>query len=275
MPVAERPWAFKTLQPLPPIAAQLMRIVSSEDASFQRLSALVRADSAFSAEVLRFANSPLLGCRNRVDSIQRALTMLGLEKLKSLVMAVALRDFLSSALQAPALQRCWRHSLACACIAEHLAPAFGVVPDTAYTSGLLHDLGRLALLASYPAEYARMLDVSGDYGYDLLSCEQDLFDIDHCQAGRWLASEWHFPEQIAIIAGDHHAEWNGQLDLPALIHFACDLADATGFAVIESRPTDLALIKEQLPPQVTGRLGADEEFVTLVADRVSALESSL
>lgn len=275
MPVAERPWAFKTLQPLPPIAAQLMRIVSSEDASFHRLSSLVRADSAFSAEVLRFANSPLMGCRTRIDSIRHALTMLGLEKLKSLVMAVALRDFLSSALQAPALQRCWRHSLACASISEWLAGAVGVDKDAGYTAGLLHDIGRLALLASYPAEYARMLDVSDEFGYELLNCEQDLFDIDHCQAGGWLVRDWHFPAELETVAENHHDEWNGKLDLLSVVHFSCMLADRTGFAVIASSAPPLMGFKELLPPQLAARIGAEDEFAALVADRVKALESSL
>ena len=277
MAVAERPWAFKTLQPLPPVAASLMRVVSAEEASFQRLSALVRTDSAFSAEVLRIANSPLLGCRNRIDSIKHALTMLGLEKLKSLVMAVALRDFLSSALQVPALGRCWRHSLACACLCEELA---GAAPklnkDTAYTAGLLHDVGRLALLASYPAEYARMLDVSDEFGYDLLGCEQDLFDIDHCVAGEWLVREWHFPQELQAVARRHHHAWeSGPLDLLGVVHFACRNADAMGYPVIPTSSETLEKIKETAPPQIVAKLRNEEEFTELIAGKVKALESTL
>jgi putative nucleotidyltransferase with HDIG domain len=275
MAVAEKPWAFKTLQPLPPIAAQLMRIVACEEASFQRMSTLVRTDSAFSAEVLRFANSPLLGCRNRVDSIRHALTMLGLEKLKSLVMAVALRDFLSSALQVPALLRCWRHSLACACVCEALASSLSINKDTAYTAGLLHDVGRLALLAAYPAEYARMLDVSDEFGYDLLGCERDLFDIDHCEAGNWLVQEWHFPEEFQPIVRDHHAPWDGELDLAGLAHFGCRIADSLGFTVISSQEGDGGAALGDLPPQLAAKIAPIEEFTALIADRVKALESSL
>lgn len=276
MAVAEKPWVFRTLQPLPPIAARLMRIVSSDEASFQSLSTLVRTDSAFSAEVLRIANSPLLGCRNRIDSIRHALTMLGLEKLKSLVMAVALRDFLSSALQVPALGRCWRHSLASACICEELAGAAGLNPDTAYTVGLLHDVGRLALLASHPAEYARMLDVSDEYGYDLLGCEQDLFDIDHCQAGEWLVKEWHFPEQFAVIARRHHQAWDGAaVDQLGMMQFACRIADATGFPVVTSSTEDLKQVIDTLPPQLAAKLGSGEEFTQTIALKVKVLESTL
>jgi putative nucleotidyltransferase with HDIG domain len=253
----ERPWAFKKLQPLPPVAAQLMRMVS-RDATFQGISALVRTDSAFAAEVLRIANSPLLGCRRRIDSIRHALTMLGMEKLKSLVMAVSLRDFLSSALQVPALSRCWRHSLACGCVSEELAGVVRVNKDSAYTAGLLHDVGRLALLASYPAEYARMLDISDEYFLDVLGCEEDLFDIDHCRAGEWLVSEWQFPEELAAVAGAHHKPpTSGRTDLPALVHFSCRLADACGFPVLTSTTEDFALLLETLPRELAARIGED------------------
>lgn len=272
----EKPWAFRKLQPLPPVAAQLMRMVSREDTSFQRISALVRMDSAFSAEVLRIANSPLLGCRRRVDSIRHALTMLGMEKLKSLVMAVSLRDFLSSALQVPALRRCWRHSLACGCICEELAGAVRLDKDSAYTAGLLHDVGRLALLASYPAEYARLLDVSDEFSLDVLSCEEDLFDIDHCRAGEWLVRDWQLPDEFAGVAGDHHGPPpNGRIDLPALVHFCCRLADACGFTVLTSTAEDLAAVLQSLPREVVAKVGTAEELSERISDKVLALESTL
>lgn len=272
----EKPWAFKKLQPLPPVAAQLMRMVSKEETSFQRMSALVRTDSAFSAEVLRLANSPLLGFRRRIDSIRHALTMLGLEKLKSLVMAVALRDFLSSALQAPALRRCWRHSLACGCICEELAGAVRLNSDSAYTAGLLHDVGRLALLASYPAEYARMLDVSDEFAYDVLGCEEDLFDIDHCRAGEWLVQEWQFPDEFAKVVGAHHAApAGGRIDLTVLVHYSCRLADACGFPVLASAAEELQAVVGTLPRELSERVSGIEDFANEISGRVKELEGSL
>jgi HD-like signal output (HDOD) protein len=60
--------------------------------------------------------------------------------------------------------------------------------DAGYTAGLLHNLGALGLMSAYPSEYSRMLEVSRDFGFDLLNTERDLFEIDHCAAGAWLAS---------------------------------------------------------------------------------------
>ena len=86
-----------------------MRMVSTDEVVFRRVAELIRVDPAFSAEVLRVANSPLLGCRQEVRGILNALAILGLDRLKGLVMTVALRNFLSAALDVPVLLRCWRH----------------------------------------------------------------------------------------------------------------------------------------------------------------------
>ncbi|MGE5567566.1 MAG: HDOD domain-containing protein [Rhodospirillales bacterium] len=273
---AERPWAFKNLPPLPPLAAQLMRMVSTDEASFARLSVLVRADSAFSAEVLRIANSPLLGCRRQIHSIHHALTLIGLGKLKSLVLAVALRDFLSPRLEEPALRRCWRHSLACACIAEELAGAAPLNKDSAYSAGLLHDVGRLALLAAFPAEYARVLEISEGYAWDVLACEEDLFDIDHCRAGEWLVRDWQLPEEFAEVAGAHHVTpANGETHLVAVVQHSCRLAGACGFPVLKSPEEELQHVLETLPSQFASHVGTADEFAARITKTVSAVENSL
>src|SRR5205823_15038432 len=87
------------------------------------------------------------------------------------------------AMKAPLLRRCWSHSLACGMFSQELATACFMKADEAYTAGLLHAIGRLGLLAAYPVEYANVLNVAVEYSFDVLHCERELFDIDHCEAG--------------------------------------------------------------------------------------------
>ena len=68
--------------------------------------------------------------------------------------------------------------------------------DRAYTAGLLHDVGRLALLVKYPKEYANLLAVVAENPFDMLDTERQLFDIDHCEAGDYLSKTWTFPPDI-------------------------------------------------------------------------------
>ena len=272
----ETPPALKKLKPLPAVAIRLMQLVSTDDVVFRRVAELVRTDPAFSAEVLRLANSALLGRRDRIAGILHAVAILGLERLKSLVMMVALRNFLSSALEHPTLLRCWRHSLACAVLCEEVAGLCWLDKDKAHTAGLLHDVGRLALLGTYPSDYAQLLEeLDRGGGRDVLERERGTFGVDHCQAGRWLALEWELPAEYPDIMGSHHEPAQGKFDTLALVRACCLLADMLGFQA--AGPVPLMTLSDLggLPDVVRERLDPDEGLILTIASRINAIECSL
>src|ERR1035441_8993553 len=92
-------------------------------------------------------------------------------------------------------------------------------------------LGTLGLMSAYPDEYSRMLEVSNDFGFDLLQTERDLFEIDHCAAGAYLALDWHFPDQLAAAIATHHDEpVPNQRSLDNLVKVSWRMTDALGYA---------------------------------------------
>ena len=232
-----QPWALKNLPPFRPVAVKLVQLTSQEDVPLVKVQQVLRTDVSFSAEVLRLANSALTGSRTEVRSVAHAVAMVGLERLKALSMTVALRDFLSSSQSNKAVELCWRYNLATAVICEWLAPFVHFDADSCYTAGLMHDIGRLAILRSYPEEYFRMLSVIEDYKFDLLQCEKDLFDIDHCQAGRWLMDRWDFPADLKDVAEfHHHRPLEGRNpDLVTIVYIAWQIADMLGFSPLGVR----------------------------------------
>jgi HD-like signal output (HDOD) protein len=116
-------------------------------------------------------------------------------------------------------------------ISEEAARVSGLSRDSAYTLGLLHNLGTLGLMSAYPDEYSRMLEVSNDYGFDLIQTERDLFEIDHCAAGQYLAQDWDFPDVVANAIATHHDEpVRNELSLDNAIKIAWRLADTLGYA---------------------------------------------
>jgi putative nucleotidyltransferase with HDIG domain len=272
-----KPAIMTRLQPFPPVAARLMSLVSSDDVLFRRIADLIRSDTAFSAEVLKLANSPLMGCQRKVYSILHAVALLGLDRLKSLVMMVALRNFLSTTLQVPVLLRCWRHSLATAFIAEEIASACWIDKDQGYTAGLLHDMGRLVMLATYPDDYARMLEIVDANDCDLLECERGMFEMDHCEIGRWLAEEWSFPPELMEIAGGHHQpSAEGRFGLFGVVQVSCRLADTLGFQSAGAAPlVSLEDIRQELPEAAWPRLLPESEWLMHIAGKINALECSL
>lgn len=272
-----RPWVVAQLRPFPPVAARLARMVTTEDADFGGMADLIRVDTTFSAEILRLANSPLLGCRRKILNILHAVAILGMERLKALVMMVALRNFLNGALHDPSLVRCWRHSLAVAFLAQDIGAACWLDKDQCYTAGLMHDLGRLALLGTFPSEYAELLESAEESGGDLLAAERQRFEIDHCAIGCWLVNDWELPEDFLDIVGTHHAEFHPErFDIVQTVRAACRLSDALGFQVVASaQPADPAQALRMLPQEAGARLGAAEDLLVELAGKINAVECSL
>jgi putative nucleotidyltransferase with HDIG domain len=227
----QAPWALRLVPPFPAIAQRVLALVNQEDANLNALEDLVKMDPSFAAELLRFANSALLGSRRKVRSISLAITVVGLDRIKTMATLVAVNRMVRFSVRREALRKVWVHSLVTALLAEEASRVSGIARESAYTAGLLHNLGTLGLMSAYPDEYSRMLEVSNDFGFDLLQTERDLFEIDHCLAGAYLAQDWDFPDDlIAAIARHHEEPLPGRHSLDSLVQVSWRLADALGYA---------------------------------------------
>src|SRR5438093_10329580 len=136
---AQRPWALKDLPPYRPVAKKLMLVTAKENAHLAEVQRVLRTDAAFTPEVLRLANSPLIGARGQISSVLQAVMMLGLERIKALATTLALRTFLTARSPTDALQASWRYNLATAIVCEWLGRFVHLDADTCYTAGLVHD----------------------------------------------------------------------------------------------------------------------------------------
>ncbi len=225
------PWALRLVPPFPAVAHRVMSLVSQEDVSIHQLGELVKMDASFAAELLRFANSALFGSRRAVRNLPHAISMVGLDRVKTMATFVAMNRMVRASVRMEALRKVWIHSLVTAVIAEEAGRAMRLESDAAYTVGLLHNLGTLGMMSAYPDEYSRMLEVSNDFGFDLLETERDLFEIDHCAAGAYLAQDWDFPDELAAALATHHDEpIPGETSLYNVIKVSWRLADTLGYA---------------------------------------------
>ncbi len=225
------PWALRLVPPFPAVAHRVLSLVSQEDVSIHQLGKLVKMDASFAAELLRFANSALFGSRREVKSLPQAIIVVGLDRVKTMATFVAVNRMVRSSVRLEALRKVWMHSLATALIAEEAGRILHLDGESAYTVGLLHNLGTLGMMSAYPDEYSRMLEVSNDFGFDLLETERDLFEIDHCAAGAYLAQDWDFPDELAAAIATHHDEpVPGECSLYNVIKASWRLADTLGYA---------------------------------------------
>jgi putative nucleotidyltransferase with HDIG domain len=216
---------------------------------FLKIQALLNTDAALAADVLRLANSPLISARAEIKSVLQAVVLLGLDRIKALVTTLALRGFVTNAARKDTLHRCWRHSLATAVICERLARFFPVCKETCYTAGLLHDIGRLALLTAGSGQYERALSIEHPAGFDLLEYERSTFEIDHCEAGLWILEQWEFPPELrGVVALHHTAPGPGSSDLLRIVYAGWQTATLLGYSVKgEAVPGGVDLVMEILP----------------------------
>jgi putative nucleotidyltransferase with HDIG domain len=274
---SETPPPLTQIPPFPAVAIKALQIVSNDNARVIELSDLICTDAAFSSGILRIVNSPLYGIRKEVTGVLEATFLLGLERIKGLVLTIGTRAYLGDSLEVPAVRACWRHSLACAVIAEDLAGVIQVAGDVSYTAGLIHDIGRLALVVAHPNRYAKFLKSTEKKPCDVLQGERELFGIDHCEAGRSLILSWHLPKDFIAVTAQHHAPANNnKLDVLAIVRLSCMMADTLGFmAVHPLHPRSYEELLNELPEDQRNRLPVDpKELASQIAGKINSIEMS-
>jgi len=282
MTVANTPLAvqrarlLKEVPPFRPVAVQLLNLVSDISQPLARVVTLLRTDAVLTAEVLRLANSPLLGCRSEIKNILQALAFLGMERVNALIVTTAMRG-LAGPSSGNLGRACWRHNLATAVICERLAPAMRISQERGYMSGLIHDIGRLALLRAFP-NYEKALTEGAAEGRNLLAIEKGLYGMDHTEAGRWLLAQWGCPLDLQVVASLHEnpaAAAGRDRDLVCLVAAGSQLADLMDFCEFPELPkADLAKVIESIP-EANGPLADFAALREFVATRVNGIELSL
>jgi len=263
------------LPAFPAVAVRALQLVSKSDTRLHDLHELIRTDPAFAAEILTLANSPLYGIRAEIRSTLQATMLLGFERVKGLALTVGMRAYIGDSLQLPVMKACWRHSLACALVAEELADIHQLDKDLAYTAALLHDIGRLALVVMQPAAYNALIESPSVNCGCIVQHERELFGMDHCHAGRLLVTAWKLPEEFLEIASHHHATFSEcRPDLLGVVGMSCRMADALGFGFC--RPDDSRNYKAilgELPESGRQRMPAEpEEFAVRIAEKMKLVE---
>lgn len=212
---------------LPPLAVDLLTSFDQETIDVATLARRLASDQTLAARALRIANSPLYGLERQISSIQEAIIVLGMRTVRSLIIAAAMVDSLSGLAAVFDRRRYWRHSIGVALCARELARRTNENPDTAFTVGLLHDMGHVLLAASFPQHYAKANDLRHEKGLSEEEAEMAVFGIDHLQAGGMLARQWKLPERFVDAITRHNAPDEGQQNtLADLTHAANVLAIA-------------------------------------------------
>ena len=178
---------------------------------------------------------------------------------RKIIVAQATEAYTTGALSVEELRRCWQHTVATAVLADEIAQACNEFTQSAFTAGIVQDIGRLGLLVAHPQDYERIIRHAAEHCLDLLDFEHEEFGLDHAEAGRILAERWQLPAEMGTIAGRHHDPTEGlELSLLRVVRVACRLADALGYEVVKPRnPVSVEEVIAELPEHARKRINSD------------------
>ena len=234
----------KTLPSLPTTVVALGQAVADERCTAERVLGILAKDPALSATVLRMANSAMHIGESRVTDLHNAVLRLGYDAILNLGRTAAIiRTFKGSAHIDPLLL--WQHSVAVGMTAKGICRILKnrAQEESAFLSGLLHDIGKIALDRCFTEEYSAVVGAVRE-GRVAWEAEQELLGITHAEVGAMVAVSWNFADALVEVIRDHHGPGPGAF-LPNLINL-CDLLVRSR---IPNGPADetLAFVLEDVP----------------------------
>lgn len=219
----------RDLPSLPQLVMELQLTMQQEDIDAHALAARITLDAALTAKTLRLANSSFYGMPNRVTTMQQAVAVLGFHSIRTLLTACSITSsFAPGQVGTFDLARFWRHAIATAVCASVLARHVGINAESAFTAGLLHDIGVLVMVTQFPAGYEQVAAYRQAHDCLAMVAEMAVLGLDHALVGRALAAHWRFPAAIQEAVAGHHQQMEGgaALTLAGLICLANSVAHA-------------------------------------------------
>lgn len=227
---------------LSPLLQKIVGLIDSSRSGASDVTDIISHDPSLTSKVLKVANSAYYGFSRKIDSLERAVVILGFNMIRNLAMSIGfIRNFSSGKKSGRfSRERLWIHNLAVATIMKELAMRHGRQEEgeSLFITGLLHDIGKMVLDQFFTEEYQQALEEAGCLeSRSVCKAERKYFGVDHGEVGRILLKRWNFPEAICnLVALDHSTEVPEGVNAAdaAMLHIADILSKEAGMGVSES-----------------------------------------
>ncbi|HMJ92278.1 MAG TPA: response regulator [Candidatus Acidoferrum sp.] len=197
------------LPSLPSVYAEMMLCLQSPNCSMESLGEIVAKDIAMTAKILKLVNSAFFGLGRQISNPAEAVSYLGTELVKSLVLSVhVFSQFESARIKGFSPEALWAHSMRTGGAAKAIAKAERASPNVvneAFVAGMLHDSGKLVLAMNFPDQYARALELAEANQGSLLGAEREVFGCSHPEVGGYLLGLWGLPVPVVEAIALHHS----------------------------------------------------------------------
>lgn len=202
----------KEISSLPDFFMRLDELINSPTVSFKQIGDILSEDAGISLRLLRLANSALFNFPRKIETIQAAISVIGTQQLRDLVLATTIMDMFSSVKNdIVSMRSFWEHSIACGITARVLATYLrDPNVERFYLMGLLHDIGRLIFFSQLAEKSRQALEMAKEKNIFLYKAEHQIFGFDHAHLGRVLLKQWRLVDCQQDAVSFHHTPHRAQ-----------------------------------------------------------------
>ncbi|PKN81189.1 MAG: hypothetical protein CVU47_07735 [Chloroflexi bacterium HGW-Chloroflexi-9] len=193
------------LRPLPMVAVRVLEISEGERFSAHELAQTIATDQALTSKVLRLSNSAYYGFPRRISTVRDAVVLLGFRAVRSATLASCVIDTLPGGEVLDPVEA-WRFSVTVGLLAEVMARATRLHQDEAFTAGVIHNIGRLALDQQRPRELAAARVLAAQRGITIPEAQRAVLGFTDAELGGALALHWNFPTDLAEAVAGHQLD---------------------------------------------------------------------
>jgi HD-like signal output (HDOD) protein len=253
---------------LPEVTSKIIATVEDPKSSAAQLHRIVSHDPALVTRILKVVNSAFYGLPGQIASVERAIVLLGLNAVKNIAVAASLGQMFRGVKLCDGFtaRDLWTHCIAVAVVSRDLAKqAKLALADEAFLAGMIHDIGILVSLQTWPEPLRAACD-RAKAGTPFIDAETEIVGVDHQLLGKALAEKWQFPMSCQLVAGHHHNPEtlaDGSRTLVTLVHIADTLCcqQKQGFP--------LTAQSQVISPELPGAIGIDPAIVEKVRANLS------
>lgn len=267
---------LERLPSFPDLVHRVLQMVRDPDADFQAVAREIQKDLGLTSDILRLSNSAYYHPSREVRSVHEAIVILGLKTVKDIVLVSAARGILKQPLAGYRLEErdMWDHCIVVASLASKIAEdrKTKTPPDVCFTAGLIHDVGKVVLSATFRKAYVQIAnEMKQSPTLRFTELERKYLGYSHSEVGAILLKKWNFPSELIESTMCNYAPENAKVnpELSAIVHVANWLALSAGIGV------DAGGMSEHLSDEAVRSLGLSDDDVRAYYENLPDLLDSL
>ncbi len=190
---------------LPTVVAEVNRAIRNPRVDANTVGQILTRDQALSAKTLKLVNSAFYGFPHRINSVTRAIIVMGFQRVRNLVLTASVLDKFKGGNVDFDFSSFWKHALGSAISAETLSQELKLQEsEDAFVAGLLHDIGKLLVVLYAPEKFVRIRAIVNKKNCLIIEAEEEVLETTHSTVGAWLAKTWQFPPKLTQAIRMHH-----------------------------------------------------------------------